>query len=147
MVRSLCFQTCWVEWTHLTQAIKTSSLRPPRSCTSSLSHSFVTLELKWWSQIPPSIGFFVLWQPFPVRQAWPVTLNEDIFGWFPWLLRGEKLMAAQTSPSGSLFHSYTHTHTHTFFSLSRVVEGLSCAYSSLSWNCWMYKAGDFNGDR
>lgn len=60
--------------------------------------------------------------PFPVRHPWPVTFNEDIFGWFPWLPRGGKKILA--SPSGSLFH----THTHFFFLSADFLEGV---YSSL----------------
>lgn len=51
MVRSLSSQTSWVEWTHLIQAIKTSSLRAFRPSSLSLSHSVVSLDLKCWSQI------------------------------------------------------------------------------------------------
>lgn len=60
-------------------------------------------------------------QLFPVHRLRLVTLEENIFAWFPWLQRGEKWLASQ--PPDSLF-----IHTHIIY-FCRIWEGLSCTES------------------
>lgn len=62
-------------------------------------------------------------QLFPVHQLRLVTLDENIFAWFPWLQRGERWLPSQ--PSGSPF-----IHTHIIY-FCRFLEGPSCT----EWKC------------
>lgn len=64
-------------------------------------------------------------QLFPVHQLRLVTLDENIFAWFPWLQRGEKWLPSQ--PSGSPF-----IHRHIIY-FCRFLEGPSCT----EWKCKM----------
>lgn len=72
-------------------------------------------------------------QLFPVHQLRLVTLNENIFAWFPWLQRGEKWLPSQ--PSGSPF---IHTHIIYFW---RFLEGPSCT----EWKCKKRSCVDSRG--
>ena len=60
------------------------------------------------SNLSLSIGFSLLRQPFPERHPWPVTSNENISGWFPWLPRRGKKNPGFSDFSIWLSFSYTH---------------------------------------